>query len=89
MIPLSWQIIKHGTAEQRKRHLAEVIAEFIEPILADMPDASHLAPAPDGPAETETELAPPGPITAEEVERFIKTGLRQIDNPAYFKKHIG
>ncbi len=90
VIPLSWRIIKHGTIEERKHHIAEVIAEFIDPILAEMPSMTQDSPAalPE-PAEEEAEPTAPGPITQEEVERFIKSGLRQIDNPAYFKKHIG
>jgi len=95
VIPLNRHIIEHGSFEERKTHLASVIAEFLNEAFFPFPEnaeqserkTSHRKPAhrdPNLPADRH-DL----PITEEELERFVKIDLKCIDNPSYFKKHFG
>ncbi len=86
-IGLSRKILEHGTLEQRKAHLANVIAEFLEPEMFSMERGKY--------SEEGDRLAqksgddPAAPISEQEIERFIQVDLKRIDDAAYFKKHFG
>ncbi len=95
VIPLNRHILQHGSFEERKTHLASVIAEFLDeaffpfPENAEQPDRKVPRRRPPRP-----EAGPPAaphdlPITEEELERFVKIDLKCIDNSSYFKKHFG
>jgi len=94
---LSRKILEHGTHEQRTTHLAEVIAEFLEPGMSplDLHESSDGDGAPEhahedhvsGGAEEGFDDAP-GPITDREMRRFLQVDLKLIDNPTYFKRHF-
>lgn len=95
VIPLNRHIIEHGSFEERKTHLASVIAEFLDeaffpsPENAEQPERKTPHPRPP---RREPDLHAERhdmPITQEELERFVKIELKCIDNPSYFKKHFG
>jgi len=93
IIALSRKIIEQGSFEEKKAHISEVIAEFLDPSLFTMPaetseDGELPLPMDDEPDDSEASFQPV-PISQGEVDEFLQVGLKLIDNPAYFKKHIG
>lgn len=98
VIAISRRIIEHGSAEERKAHLADVIGEFLDAgVFAQEAEYFHEASegSPDSapsarPARPNPRFAAPiTPITQEELDRFVKIELRRLDNAEYFKKHFG
>jgi hypothetical protein len=97
VIPINRRIIESGTFEERKNHLAHVIAEFLEPSMFGLA-ATENDEAPDSLFEEADDAlacaAPSGHeasetgITDEEMERFIRVELKCLDNPAYFKRYF-
>lgn len=92
VIALNRRVIERGTFNERKNHLAEVIAEFLEagilPLMGEEPleaglDAAGGAPVPPR-RRRSRDL-----ITEEEVERFTRIELKRLDNPTYFRRHFG
>ncbi len=95
VIPLNRHIIEHGSFEERKTHLASVIAEFLDETFFPSPENA------EQPERKTPRRRPPRrepslpadrhdlPITEEELERFVRIELKCIDNPSYFKKHFG
>ncbi len=94
VIPLNRRIIEQGTMEERKMHLATVIAEFLEAGLfprglgAIHTEPEHQAEEAGPDAEPLFE-EPPTPISKEEFDKFVRIDLKCIDNPAYFRRHFG
>jgi predicted RNA-binding Zn-ribbon protein involved in translation (DUF1610 family) len=102
VLPLKREIIENGSFEERKQHIAELIAEFLEPnglslLLGDnqrKDDSQDMADEADADLESEeTNKADAprtsGPITQGEMDTFLNVELRRIDEAAYFKKHFG
>lgn len=95
IIPLSRKIIEQGTFEERKAHLASIIAEFLDPsllgkIMEGMEEG--MAQSFEGPRPRRhavSDLEDRGEITEEELERFVKFELKCLDNATYFKRHFG
>ena len=98
VIALNRQIIESGTFEERKAHIAEIIAEFLEPGMFGLP----ARPEPDEPPaaydeEDEEDIEEPAadhppkdtPITQSEVDRFVRFELKRIDEAEYFRKYFG
>jgi len=99
VIPINREILEHGTSEQRKAHIAEVVAEFLDsnffsvglnPFLADSPDK----PADVGDTDDDLDLddlpdVNIGPISDAEFEHWVRFELQKLDDPSYFKKHFG
>lgn len=85
-IGLSRRIIEEGNKAERARHLAEVIAEFLEhhdaPFSFDQ--AAQAFPMPSF-GESPDDLAP---ISDQEFEKFVRIDLKCLDNGAYFKRHF-
>ena len=104
-IALNRRIVEHGTTEERKAHMAEIIVEFLEASdLLHMINGtlSQNAPHEEDPLEgepspetirpeslAETAARRPGPITSDEMRRFLEIELQCIDDPSYFRKHFG
>ena len=95
VIAISRRILEHGSNEERKAHLADVIGEFLDAgVFAQEADYFHeesqggpdSAP-PARPARTNPFFA--APISQEELDRFVKIDLRRLDNAEYFKKYFG
>jgi len=97
VIPLNRKILQNGSKEERTAHIAEIIAEFIEPGMFGEPDQGDEggfdpmgfmgkgARLESGDDSTEEDDAP---ISDEELERFIQIDLKRIDEAAYFRKHF-
>jgi hypothetical protein len=93
VIALSRRIIEQGSFEEKKAHISEVIAEFLDPSLfvmpSEMPDDGELPlPLDDDLDDNNAELQI-APISQGEVDEFLRVGLKQIDDFEYFKKNIG
>lgn len=93
VIAVSRRILEHGTLEERKTHLASVIAEFIEPGMfkLHLPDRGSsdqdLFAEPLGGKGDRANWLPP--ISEREFEEFTKVQLERLDDSKYFKKHFG
>lgn len=99
-VALSRRIMERGSFDERKMHIAEIIAEFLEPGMLGLP-ISEVSYQGDEtvedelPAALEAEPQPRPrrrlgkPITEKEVDRFVRVDLNRIDEAAYFKKHFG
>ena len=96
VIPLSRRIIEQGSFEERKAHLAGIIAEFLEdgaiPFTLEQLQGRHESPAPrykpyqaPDPLLEEDDSTP---ISDEEFDKFVRIDLKCIDNAAYFKRHF-
>ena len=94
-IALSRKIIRTGATEECRNHIADIVMQFLERGLflmdpTDAPDDGEApAQAPSGRRRRTAESTAPGPITQEEVERFLRVDLKCIDDAAYFRKYFG
>lgn len=90
VIAISRRILEHGTFEERKQHLAEIIAQFLEPdMFAADPDGSQPGEIRSERLADDAEADEESLISDEEVERFVKVDLKRLDDTAYFKRHFG
>lgn len=97
-LAVSRRIITSGTFEERKMHIASVIAQFFEEAQGDeLREETSLFHGLSGfgfePGESGSSDAQPvqervAPISQEEVDRFVKFDLRRIDDPEYFRKNL-
>lgn len=95
IIALNRDVIEHGTFEEKKLHIAGIIAEFLEPGMfpalsgetrAETDNAAEEA----APSSKASAAAPEAsPIQQSDVDRFVSFDLKQIDQAAYFRKYIG
>lgn len=99
VIALDRRILEEGTMEERKNHIASVIAEFLEPGMFPFPSAG----GEDGGGPINFEGLPfealgggaepsPGrsaPITDREQDHFARIQLQRLDDSVYFKRHFG
>lgn len=104
-IALNRRIVEQGTTEERKAHMAEVIVEFLEAsdllhmingTLSQNPVPDEDSPEGESVRESlspeslmEAAARRPGPITSDEMRRFLEIELQCIDDPSYFRKHFG
>ena len=101
IFPLNKQVLESGSFDERKEHLATVIAQFLEAGLLSFEPPS--APS-DGPLFEFPQSFQPRrrhrkskrPVAAgdtlisdQELDRFVRVDLKCIDNPTYFKKILG
>ena len=84
-------ILQRGTQQDRKMHIAGIIAEFLEPGLLKFATATgDFEPEMDQPpatAKVEGSTERP-PISEDEVREFARVALRRIDDSDYFKRHL-
>jgi len=99
-IALSREIIVNGSFEEKKDHLAEIIAEFLEPgmfpsSVQELEDFANgfaqQQEESEEPYEQEPEEDEPAeqPISQRELDDFVKVELDLIDDPSYFRRHFG
>lgn len=95
-LALDRKILENGTHQERKMHIAGIIAEFLEPGLLkfalsqpefDTDDEDEENDLFDVAGEEDDSELPP--ITEKDVSDFARVELRQIDNPEYFRRHLG
>lgn len=94
VIPLDRRILESGTFDERKMHLAEVIAHFLEAGMFNYENEEREGVLNEGdhtPQEMKEAVSkrPAHPITDQEVDQFIKIDLHCLDNPIYFKRIFG
>ncbi len=103
VIGLKRKILEEGTLQEKKAHLAEVIAEFLEPglfganfdlsgeRLSSYSLEKHTGDSEKGQAEPDDsdESEDTAPISQSEVDKFVRIDLKCIDDAAYFRKHFG
>ena len=94
-VAVNREIFSLGSHEERLAHIAEVIAQFIDPdmlkaILDDIQTETGPStkqpirfadPMDEGPVDK-------GPISDKEIRHFKKVQLRLLDNPAYYHKYF-
>ncbi|MCC6145053.1 MAG: hypothetical protein IT368_14705 [Candidatus Hydrogenedentes bacterium] len=101
-IALNRQVLESGNFEERKNHLAHVIAEFLDTGIfngqwpsgfgIDHGDASDENINPfeqERPRPRRIPRRRARPISDEEVERFVEQGLDQLDDPVLFRQIFG
>ena len=97
VIALNKDLLFNGSKDERKMHLAEVIAEFMEEGFFDLEmlrspqfDRGEFI-TDDEEAEESTgtgETQRPKPISDDELKRFIEFDLDKLDNVDYFRKNL-
>ncbi len=101
VIALNRKILEAGSFDERKEHLATVIAHFLEagafPFdMAENGSDGAMFELPHGLDQPRRRRKPPqpiesyhAPISDQERDRFVQVDLKCIDNPAYFRKIFG
>jgi hypothetical protein len=101
VIGVSRRILEHGSIEEKKNHLAEVIAHLLEsgieifpkePAAETWTEEEEINPDPAITFPLFRRKVPSrrrrGPITNKEFEKFVQVELNALDDPEYFKKHF-
>lgn len=100
---LKRDVLEHGTFEEQKQHIAEIVMEYLEPGMFKGIPSQQAERAENGDWEggefeeidagEEREPADPAemaaPITQSEVDQFVRLDLHRIDEASYFHKHFG
>jgi len=90
VVALDRAIIENGTKDERKHHLADIIAEFLDSGLLDMDWQSMFSGSSEMfQIDEEADEEETSGISQREVDSFTKIHLEQLDNPDYFRKHFG
>lgn len=99
VIPINREILEHGTPEQRKAHIADIVAEFLDanffsvgmsPFVANpLERIEDEADESDGEEGHPSDAPNNTPISQEEFENWVRFELQKLDDPAYFKKYFG
>jgi hypothetical protein len=88
---LDRKVLEAGTSRERKLHLAKIIAEFLEPMLSRIGLIGLVDQANSGTTLnlTSGEDDESAPISDKEMRDFIHFDLKRLDNPEYFRRHLG
>lgn len=95
VVALNRELLEHGDREERKKHLANVIAEFLDPDLLNF-NFDDLAlgiglgsmPPQAEAEEAENEEEATDPISDSELRSFTQDELSKLDDADYFKRHF-
>ena len=95
VMALNRQILENGSIEEKKAHIAEIIAEFLEPGMLNFPMSGMLREGDDESMgdgdefpEMDSALAD-APISQTDMDEFLELELHRIDEEHYFKKYFG
>lgn len=91
-IALDRRLLEEGSHQERVGHLAEIIAQFLEPGILSSLEREQVARSERMQAAREDdsgEEAPDKPISQSEYEHFVEVDLKRLDEPGYFRKHFG
>jgi hypothetical protein len=96
VIALQRQVIESGSFEEKKSHIAEVIAEFLEPGMFNaVSEESGEELQELFEVENDEEVSADGedsddtePISESEFDRFVRVDLKRLDDASYFRKHF-
>lgn len=88
---LSRRVIEQGSFAEKRDHIAEIIAEFLDPAIFQFPplEAESAAGGPDIAPSPVGDRPLRGPISQNEVDQFIRVDLNKIDEAQYFRKYFG
>jgi len=100
VMALDRAIIENGSKEERKMHIAEIITEFIDEGVFSEGLSSDIETNEDFMEAQLSESAirwkqsgrrssKEVPISQREADRFAKFELDKLDNPEYFRRHLG
>ncbi len=97
-IALNRRVLEEGSFDERKDHLAAIIAEFMDAgfSLLDELRRRLTSMTPDGEDDNDNDDAPDGmwdelqysPISDEELRKFVRVDLKCLDNADYFRRHF-
>jgi hypothetical protein len=82
VIALNREVLEGGSKEERKEHLAEVIAEFLDAGLSFLEEPPEVLQE----LSCSEDFLPP--ISEEEFSKFVRIDLKCIDSADYFKRHF-
>lgn len=89
VIPLKRSILEQGSFDERKEHLGAIAASIFEMGMQEG-DSASLEDMFAGLSLPTLEAEPgAGPITPDEIEKFVRIDLKCLDNGAYFRRHFG
>lgn len=94
VIALNKDVLYNGTKDERKMHLADVIAEFMEEGIFNIdmlqsPQFGFDQTIEDADEIEETVGARDSkPISDDELQRFVEFDLDKLDNADYFRKNL-
>ena len=96
VLPLEKQLMAEATPEDKKRHLLEVLTNFLRErieLLFSEGDLTSLTGDDMGQPEVKSRerkrKAGPAPISAADVNTFVQDCLRQLDDKEAFKRIFG
>lgn len=99
VIAIDRRILAEGSMEERRDHIASVIAEFLDPdmfrrLLAGQEEGGrgiNIEAALSDVDADDTESSPEwqSPITDREQDHFARIQLQRLDDSIYFKRHFG
>jgi len=94
VVALDRKVLEKGSRDERKMHIASIIAEFLEPGLLKFaipePFIDDEEAEEEDFLEVDQEQDPElPPISERELKEFTRVQLRRLDNPEYFKRHLG
>ncbi|GMW02500.1 MAG: hypothetical protein AMXMBFR84_36360 [Candidatus Hydrogenedentota bacterium] len=95
VIGVNRQILEQGSREERTRHFAEILEQFLDPGIFSSPPSGFAMETDSsgeedmGQGEPESIESDTKPISKRDVERFAKFDLQRIDDATYFKRHFG
>lgn len=91
-IALDKKVLEGGSHQERKMHIATIIAEFLEPGLLKFTVAEPITDEDEDDDDDifgEDDDVPMPPISDREMREFTRVHLRRLDNAEYFKRHLG
>lgn len=91
VIALDRKVLEAGTRQERKMHIATIIAEFLEPGLLKFAIPQpfvHDDESEEGDFIEGNEEPDLPPISEREVREFTRVHLRRLDNADYFRRHL-
>ncbi|MCP4640951.1 MAG: hypothetical protein GY851_10980 [bacterium] len=93
-IALDRETVENGSFEDRKDHIAGIIAEFLEPGMfsgsLDQSSPGGFGFAAGGSEDlSEDDDEDTTPISQKELDKFVRVDLKRLDEPGYFREHFG
>ena len=100
VVGLNRELLEKGDREERKKHLALVIAEFLDPDILNLnfdelalgiglgSTPPQLESDDSGDEENAEPADPTDPISDSEIRSFTQDELSKLDDADYFKRHF-
>lgn len=97
VIPLDRRVLEEGTFDERKEHLAAIIAQFMEAGFSLLEELRRRVSgmgsgdgedSEDDVSGEDSEEAHYTPISDDELRKFVRVDLKCLDNADYFRRHF-